>query len=153
MSIDLTTGFPRSPREALDGIMILPRAIDKARAQLAGTIGDYKYFDCGINRVLFDMLDVSDEQFLDAVKNTTDDAGVLAWIHDEIEPEPAAIEKMNTKISMLEPAPEQKAYFDSELQAFDPGNTSVTRWIDLLDLQEGRIAKHSAEKIHELNDM
>ena len=68
MSIDLTTGFPRSPREALGGIMILPRAIDKARAQLDGKLGDYKFFDCGINRVLFDMLHVSDRQFLDAVE-------------------------------------------------------------------------------------
>ncbi len=42
--MDLTKDYPRSPREQLDGIMILPRAIDKARAQLEGKLGEYLYF-------------------------------------------------------------------------------------------------------------
>lgn len=44
LAMDLTKDYPRSPREQLDGIMILPRAIDKARAQLEGKLGEYLYF-------------------------------------------------------------------------------------------------------------
>lgn len=39
--IDLRTRPPRHPLAQLDGLVMLPRTIDKARALLAGTIGDY----------------------------------------------------------------------------------------------------------------
>ncbi|WP_317997582.1 DUF5069 domain-containing protein [Vulcanimicrobium alpinum] len=143
MALDLTKEFPRSPRERLGGIAILPRAIDKARAQLAGTLGSYIYFDCGINRVLFTMLHVSDQQFLDAVARAKNDDDVLRWIREELQPSEAAIARMNAFIEHLEPRPEQQAHFDAMLQAADPGNTAVTRWVDLLDLEEGRLPKGS----------
>jgi len=42
--MDLTTTFPRGPRERIDGVDILARAIDKARAELDGKLGDYIFF-------------------------------------------------------------------------------------------------------------
>ena len=39
--MDLTRDVPRSPYEKLGGIVFLPRSIDKGRAELAGTLGDY----------------------------------------------------------------------------------------------------------------
>ena len=39
--MDLTKTAPRSPYEMLEGIVFLPRAIDKMRAHLAGTKGEY----------------------------------------------------------------------------------------------------------------
>ena len=38
---DLTKNFPRSPRETLAGYVIAARAVDKCRAVLAGTAGEY----------------------------------------------------------------------------------------------------------------
>jgi len=40
---NLTQRPPRSPRVRLGGYVILARIIDKGRAELAGTAGDYKY--------------------------------------------------------------------------------------------------------------
>lgn len=40
---DLTKRPPRSPRVRLGGYTILPRILDKIRAELAGTAGEYKY--------------------------------------------------------------------------------------------------------------
>ncbi len=40
---DLTQRPPRSPRIRLGGYTILPRILDKARAELAGTAGEYKF--------------------------------------------------------------------------------------------------------------
>ena len=40
---DLTQRPPRSPRVRLGGYTILPRLLDKARAVIAGTAGEYKY--------------------------------------------------------------------------------------------------------------
>src|ERR1017187_7946969 len=40
--MDLTKAYPRSPNEMLD-LPMLPRTIDKARAVLDGTLGEYVY--------------------------------------------------------------------------------------------------------------
>src|ERR1700677_1754597 len=40
-AMDLSVEYPRSPRERLAGLDLLARTIDLARAQLAGTLGDY----------------------------------------------------------------------------------------------------------------
>ena len=39
--MDLTRDLPRSPYASLGGIVFLPRAIDKARAEAAGALGEY----------------------------------------------------------------------------------------------------------------
>jgi Domain of unknown function (DUF5069) len=40
---DLTQRPPRSPRQRLGGYALLPRMLDKGRATLAGTNGEYHY--------------------------------------------------------------------------------------------------------------
>ena len=46
---DLTKQAPHSPRERLAGFAIANRAVDKCRASLAGTLGEYRY-DCPLER-------------------------------------------------------------------------------------------------------
>jgi hypothetical protein len=142
--MDLTKQPPRSVREQLGGMAILPRAIDKARAQLEGKLGDYIYFDCGINRMLFNTLGVTDDEFLEAVRQSQTDQDVLQWVQEYVRPERYMIEEMNRNLETAQPNPDQQEYFEKELQEADPGNTSVKTWADLLDLQEGRLPKQSA---------
>jgi len=66
--VDLRNQYPRSPREQLDGMDILARAIDKAQAELDGTLGEYLYWDCPMNHMLFETLGVTAEQFIEAVR-------------------------------------------------------------------------------------
>jgi len=40
---DLTKEYPRSPRETLAGYLIAARTLDKCRAVLAGTAGEYHF--------------------------------------------------------------------------------------------------------------
>jgi len=40
---NLTQRPPRSPRVRLGGYVVLARILDKGRAELAGTAGEYKY--------------------------------------------------------------------------------------------------------------
>jgi hypothetical protein len=44
---------PRSPRVRVGGYAILGRTIDKGRAMVAGSIGDY-HFNCPLDNMLFD---------------------------------------------------------------------------------------------------
>lgn len=142
--MDLTTEFPRSPRDELDGMKLLPRAIDKARAQLEGKLGEYIYYGCGLNRKLFNTLGVTEDEFLDAVRTAPGDDGVLEWIHEYVRPERDKIAKMNEWVLHNEPAESERKKFCDELEQVDPGNDSVTTWTDLIDLQEGRRKKESS---------
>jgi hypothetical protein len=142
--MDLTREFPRSPREDLDGIKILPRAIDKARAQLAGTLGEYVYYGCRFNRALFDTLGVTDDEFLDAVRTAPTDEDVRAWIRDFVRPERDRVARLNDWVDHNEPTREDREKFRDELERVDPGNDYVNTWTDLVDLEEGRLKKESS---------
>lgn len=143
--MDLTKEYPRSPRAELDGMKILPRAIDKARAQLAGTLGEYIYYGCGFNLKLFNTLGVTEDEFLDAVRTAPDDDGVLEWIRDYVRPEKQKVEEMNEWVEHNEPqTAEEKAHFKDELERVDPGNTSARTMTDLIDLEEGAAKKESS---------
>ncbi len=146
-NIDLRTNFPRGPRATLDGIKILPRAIDKARAQLAGTLGDYVYFNCGINRMLFGTLEVTDDEFLEHVRRPSDagaddeeiDRQVVSWIRNDLRVPPERLAAMNALIETVEPqSAEEKQWLHDSVVAIDPTRGNITRFADLLDLEEGR---------------
>lgn len=77
-TIDLRTLPPRHPLVKLDGLIMLPRTIDKARALLAGTIGDYELQ--GLSTMLLDALGISADDFLGALTTCPHDADVVAWI-------------------------------------------------------------------------
>lgn len=142
--MDLTTAFPRSPRDELDGIKLLPRAIDKARAQLDGKLGEYIYYGCRLNLRLFNTLGVTEDEFLDAVRAAPDDGGVVEWIREYVRPERDKVAKMNEWVLHNEPAQNEREKFCSELEQVDPGNDSVNTWTDLIDLEEGRLKKESS---------
>jgi hypothetical protein len=142
--MDLSKEFPRSPREQLEGIMLLPRAIDKARAQLEGKLGEYVYFGCEFNRRLFNMLGVTEDEFLDAVRRSPDDDAVVEWIREYVRPERGKVEKLNQWVLHNEPTDQDKQHFCDELEGVDPGNGYVKTWTDLIDLEEGRLKKESS---------
>lgn len=142
--MDLTKDYPRSPREKLDGMMLLPRAIDKARAQVDGKLGEYIYYGCRFNRRLFDTFGVTDDEFLDAVRTAPDDDAVLEWVRDFVRPEPEKVEAMNRWVEDSRPAPTEREEFSNELERVDPGNDSIETWADLIDLEEGRLTKESS---------
>lgn len=142
--MDLTTEFPRSPRDEIEGIMLLPRAVDKARAQLEGKLGEYKYYGCRLNTRVFNTLGVTDDEFLDAVRRSPDDSAVTEWIREYVRPEHDKVEKLNQWVLHSEPAENEREEFCSELERIDPGNEGVKTWAELIDLEEGRLKKESS---------
>ena len=69
--MDLRTQFPRSMRTTLAGYAHLARMIDKCRAVLAGTEGEYIY-PCPMDERLMDFAGITSEQFTAAVKDASD---------------------------------------------------------------------------------
>ena len=70
---------PRSPHVRLGGYVVLPRILDKARAHLAGQIGDYKWNN-PLDQRLLTFLGISADSFLTAVKEGRSDSLMLEWI-------------------------------------------------------------------------
>lgn len=70
---DLTVVPPRRWSEELGGIRWLPRLIDKARAAIDGTLGDYYYGQCPMDRGLLHALGLSLPEFTAIVRKAGDD--------------------------------------------------------------------------------
>jgi hypothetical protein len=103
---DLRSGPPRRWSEQLGGIYWLPRLIDKARAAMAGTLGDYLYGQSPMDHGLLRELGLSHREFAVLVKNAGDDAGVLAALEAR---DPAALSRAK---AWSEPLPrEHKMFF------------------------------------------
>lgn len=74
---DLSKEEPRAMATKLDGYEWLPRLIDKARASVAGTLGDYYKYPCPIDRVCLDILGLTADEFSDISVRFADDAAIL----------------------------------------------------------------------------
>ena len=138
--MDLNKDVPRSPYERLGGIVFLPRAIDKGRADLDEMVGEYSS-RTGFSKVLFDFLGVSAENFIDALRKNRTDEGMWEWVSANMAPRTAdEIEDYNRELATRTPqTPEQKARHKQQLEDMGQGHrTDVARMFDWLDLDEGR---------------
>lgn len=137
--MDLRTSFPRSMRDTLEGYVHLARMIDKCRAVLAGTEGEYIY-PCPMDLRLMEFAGFTDKQFTAAVKAHPTDDGVVQWFRKTAKAHtPAEVEQWNRMMLTRGPSTmEKQEYFNTLRDAADPSRTDLTAWADLQDLEEGR---------------
>lgn len=115
--IDLRTDQPRSAHEQLAGIKLLARIIDKGRAAITGTLGPYQFFDCSLDRIFFEAVNVSRDEFLEVLRQAytsrlSFNADALADLREALECEPEVSDE----------------YFMAHAQACDVDNAAV-RWL------------------------
>src|SRR5256886_4300303 len=136
--MDLRTRYPRSVREKLAGYVHLGRMIDKCRAVLADTHGDYIY-PCPLDNRLLEFAGITAEQFTEAVRGRPDQAVADLVGSAAKSRSPDEIQQWNTMMLTRGPDAEEKwAYFKKQRDAIDPSRTDITSWADLLDLDEKR---------------
>ena len=83
LALDLTKTSPRSPRASLGDYKVLAaRALDKCRAELAGTAGSY-HFNCPLDQVFFRSTGIDSEKFKTFVATGASDQEVANWIAKE----------------------------------------------------------------------
>ena len=143
--MDLRKGFPRSMRVKIEGYVHLARMIDKCRAVLAGTEGEYIY-PCPMDERLMDFAGITSEQFTAAVKANPTDEGVAAWFRQVAKSHrPDELEEWKRKLLLRGPSsPESMEKFMKYRDAADSSRTDLTAWSDLQDLEEGRIVPRRA---------
>jgi len=139
-NMDLTKTYPRSPKQKMADIVMLPRTIDKARAFNAGTLGEYHY-DCPLDREVFTFLGVDQAEFAKKARELND-AQLEDWVRTTFltKQTPAEINAFNEEFLADAPAPnsDSEARFLKLRNQLDPSRTDVVTWPGLLDLEEGR---------------
>src|SRR5262245_59285475 len=76
---DLTQRPPRSPRARLGGYALIPRMLDKGRAELAGKNGEYHY-NCPLDQRILEYLGIDAIALKAELANGKGDGEILSWI-------------------------------------------------------------------------
>jgi len=139
---DLTKDFPRSPRETLAGYVIAARMLDKCRAVVAETAGEY-HFDCPLDNQFLGFAGINAEQFKAFVATGATDAEVATWIeqNSKIKERPEIV-AWNNKLRATRPCDmpiELQQFLEDYIPKVVPQKRPVYVWFDVYDLEEGRI--------------
>ncbi len=134
---DLTKRAPHSPRERLAGFAIACRTLDKCRASVAGTLGEY-HFDCPLDNTLFSFKGITGKQFRDAVEHADNDAAVGVWLQASGTPKsPAEIKTWSdaAEAASINDHPEKRAYFAEQCKklGLNPATSSTFDWLEADD--------------------
>ena len=91
---DLTQRPPRSPRCRLGGYVILPRMLDKGRATIMGTNGEFNY-NAPFDQHIINSLSFDPAALLEQLATGKGDSEILEWIKasEERRPIPWEIEQ------------------------------------------------------------
>jgi hypothetical protein len=138
LATNLTQRPPRSPRVRLGGYVILPRILDKGRATLAGTNGEYIY-GCPLDLRFFDFVGLEPDALKQQLAAGLGDNDVLAWIRKT-----AATKRTDAEIkgwsdwqeNRAPMDPEGRSYFNEIHSKVAPTREDIASWFDLLDVDD-----------------
>jgi len=139
---DLAKQAPHSPRERIAGFAIASRAVDKCRANMAGTSGEYHY-DCPLDNMLFSFKGIIGEEFKTAVRDSTHYEDVGAWLHaNGAAKSPAEIKSWSDEMeaSSLMKNPEKRSYFIESCSrlGLNPQMNTTFDWLEADDRESFR---------------
>src|SRR5712671_1870698 len=131
---DLAKQPPQSPRTRVGGFALAGRAIDKCRATLAGTPGEYHY-DCPLDKMLFSFKDITGDQFKANVQASKTYEEVGAWLEaNGAKKTPAEIKIWSDEMEAgtLMKDPEKRAYFIESCArlGLNPQTNTTFDWLE-----------------------
>lgn len=140
---DLTVEFPRSPRDtSIAGYVIAARCLDKCRAVIAETAGEY-HSGCPLDEVWLDFTGIKYKTFRKFVATGADDQAVSDWVAAKAKQKKRSeviawnnrmrdksISKMPIKLQVF-----LEDYIPQNL----PADKQVRVWFDVYDIEEKRI--------------
>jgi hypothetical protein len=139
---DLTKEFPRSPRETLAGYVLGARCLDKCRAVLNNTQGEF-HFNCPLDQRFLGFAEIDAEKLKNFVATGATDTEVAQWIAANAKKrERVEIIQWNNQqrdLRLSELPPQLQEYMEDYIQQFIPRNRPVYHWFDVYDLEEERI--------------
>jgi hypothetical protein len=116
--LDLTRQPPRSCFEELDGLMLMPRTIDKLRGQLpGGNPGDYfiNGKTPGISQYVLDRLGISLDDLRAIVASAADENEIAAWLRKQTDT--SQYDAINATLRRIKPKHAHDPEYFAELYA------------------------------------
>jgi Domain of unknown function (DUF5069) len=139
--LDLTVRPPRSGYVELDGLMVLPRTIDKLRAQLPGGNPGVYFINGrikGISGYLLERLGVSEAGLLAAVARATTEDEIAAWLRERTDA--SQYPAINATLRRIRPKHAQdEVYFRREYAETLAQHPDLDFIVDIVDADDRRL--------------
>ena len=116
--------------------------LDKCRAVIAGTAGEYHY-DCPLDQFFFEFTGICSDAFREFVATGADDAAVAQWVSENAEEK--SIEEIvqwnnDLRYKRISEMPiELQVYLEDYIPENLPEGRVVYHWFDIYDIEEGRL--------------
>jgi hypothetical protein len=141
---DLSKDYPRSPRDLLAGYVIGMRTLDKCRAALNNSLGEY-HFDCPVDNMFFGFTGIKADEFKNFVATGATDEEVADWVEKHAKPrERIEIIKWNNdlrykRLSEMEDGIQE--YMEDYIPQFVPAHLRhhIDYFFDIYDAEEKRM--------------
>ena len=118
--------------------MILARMLDKGRAVIAKTNGEYK-FACPLDQHFLSFVDIDPQSVLEQLKAGKGDGDVLEYIlaHCKRKPLPQEITAWSTHFENRAPGDvDSRQFLHEAQQKIAPHRSDIVTWFDLLDVDD-----------------
>ena len=137
--MNLTQRPPRSPRTRLGGYVLLPRMLDKCRADIAGTSGEYHY-NCPLDQHILNFLGIDADALKVEVAKGLGDGEILEWIIANAKNKRAPWEIAQWSEFQDQRGPDSDAetlgFFAEYVGKISKTREDLKSWADVLDLDD-----------------
>lgn len=135
----MTQRPPRSLRCRLGGYASLPRMLDKGRATVAGTNGEFNY-DCPIDQHILNFLGIDAAALREQLATGLGDGEILEWVNANAQHKrtPWEIEQWSDYMQRRGPDSDAETleFFTERVGSFSKTREDIKTWADLLDLDD-----------------
>lgn len=136
---NLTQRPPRSPRVRLGGYVMLARILDKGRADIAGTTGEYKYNN-PMDRHWFRFTGITADALRAELAKGKSDGEILAWVEETAPSKRAPYEIQQWSAFQNERGPdsdlETLQFFTERVSELSKTREDIKTWFDYLDVDD-----------------
>ena len=120
----------------LGGYVILPRMLDKGRAELAGKAGEY-HFACPLDQRFLSFTGLAAADILNLLKLGKSDSEVLAWVREQAKQNEWEIFYWSEFHIRRGPTDnESRQHFSETVQKIAPDRDDIATWFDLLEIDD-----------------
>jgi hypothetical protein len=139
---NLVTDYPNSPKLKLGGFVIGMRTLDKCRAVLAGTQGEY-HFNCPLDQMFLGFAGIDADAFKAEVATGASDEAMGQWVKANAKQQDVtAVVKWNNDLlyKRLSEMPDSiQVYMEDYMAENLPAGSQITYFFDIYDIEEKRM--------------
>jgi len=133
---NLTEHPPRSLRVRIGGYAHLARLLDKARAVIAGTAGDFHY-NCPIDKLFFTFTGITEDVMLAEIKTGKTDLQILTWVNERSKRAPHEVMAWSAWLEQVGPgSAEGHEWIASVIKGNKSEREDIRSFADNLDLDD-----------------